>query len=200
MAKRGKSPQKARPRWWELPRGDAAKVGVAGSAVFSNAPVYALVLEEVPGEPPLAKVLFENGDYEKPNGDQIKTIRQLQNAAIDRVSGSFEAYRRDFEGDPRVFAEDPRNGGSCTDRTSSRTWLLLGDKIGEGKDIHSGYPVDSAHRTFENPYFVLVRRNLAAAAAEIAGVGEASAGPEAWDGKEGVCAAVQTRYKWDTCG
>ena len=79
-------------------------------------PVYALVLELVPGEPPHAKVLSENGDYDKPNGDPIETIRQLQDAVIYHVSGAVEAYRREYEGDPLMFAGDPRDGGSCTYR------------------------------------------------------------------------------------
>jgi hypothetical protein len=51
----------------------------------------------------------------------------------------------------------------------------LTNNIEENEGVHSGFPVDSAHRTFENPYFVLVRRKLVAATGGFADV-------------EGVCA------------
>ena len=153
-------------------------------AVPATPPVYALVLELVSGEPPHAKVLSENGDFRRDRyGDAIKTIRQLQDAVVDRVLRLHSDFV--FDGDPLVYAKDPRDGGRCTDRrTSNPRPLTINIEKDEG--VHSGFPVDSAHRTFENPYFVLVRRKQAVA--EIAAIGEAVAAAEQWEHKEGVCA------------
>src|SRR5690554_1763730 len=120
--------------------------------------VYALVLARESRDADEATVLFAMRGYRRDqHGDPITTVGQLIGAVMAYI-GHPLPYRNDFEGEPRVFGEDPREGGDLNDLPESPPKPLRVDMLDQY--IRRG-KIDATRRGDageQNPYYVLATR------------------------------------------
>ena len=142
----------------ENPTSASKRMAVAPAPAVLG-PVNALVLGRVSRESNEATVLFETQGYEQAVGVPVKAVAEL----TDTVASHVAKYHSNFvfDGEPLVYASDPRADGNPADHPKSTAKRLdidmLDHYISGDEDLEF---TRRGNEGKEHSYFVLVTRKL----------------------------------------